>query len=226
VVKTLFSSEKMPMRSSDETSQAIAQSAARLVVEEGLDYAAAKRRALRNLGLPPRTGLPGNDELEDAVREHIALFCADTQAAELLALRLHARMWMQRLAAYRPHLGGAVWRGTATALSDLHLQLFVDDPKEVEFTLINQNMAYQASQSPGFKGQGVDVLSLHSRCPGLGAGAGSEIGVHLALHPFNDLRGALQPDDRGRTMRGDLAALDRLLASDLTENGPSRPHNV
>ena len=60
----------------------IASTTARLVVEEGLEWGPAKRRAVRQLGLPARTPLPDNDEVEDAVREYIALFCADTQPRE------------------------------------------------------------------------------------------------------------------------------------------------
>ena len=41
----------------------IAQTAARLVVEDGLDWGSAKRRALRELGLPARTALPDNEVL-------------------------------------------------------------------------------------------------------------------------------------------------------------------
>ena len=87
----------------------IAATAAALVVEEGLEYGAAKRRAIKQLALPARTGLPGNDELEDAVRDYIAVFCADTQPVELAALRGLALVWMERMAAFRPHLAGAVW---------------------------------------------------------------------------------------------------------------------
>lgn len=50
----------------------IAASAACFVVEEGLDYGAAKRRAVKHLGLPPRTELPGNEVVEAEVRNHIA----------------------------------------------------------------------------------------------------------------------------------------------------------
>ena len=107
----------------------IASTAARLAVEEGLEWGPAKRRALRVLGLPARTPLPDNTLVEAAVREHIALFCADTQPRELRALRQLALVWMERLAQFRPHLGGAVWHGTATRLSDIYLQLFCDDPK-------------------------------------------------------------------------------------------------
>ena len=54
----------------------IAAVAARLVAEEGLEYAAAKRQAVKQLGLPARTALPDNATLESAVREHIARLSA------------------------------------------------------------------------------------------------------------------------------------------------------
>ena len=85
--------------------------ASRLVVEEGLEFGAAKKRAVRQLGLPSRTALPDNDALKDAVREYIEIFCADTQPAELQALRELALTWMQRLPEFRPHLAGSVWHG-------------------------------------------------------------------------------------------------------------------
>ncbi len=101
----------------------IAASAARLVVEEGLEYGPAKRRAVKQLGLNGRAELPDNQQVEDAVVEYLAVFCADTQPQELAALRETAALWMGRLAEVRPHLTGAVWRGTATRLNDIHLQL-------------------------------------------------------------------------------------------------------
>ena len=42
----------------------IAATAARLVVEEGLEYGPAKTRAVRQLGLPARTRLPDNAVVE------------------------------------------------------------------------------------------------------------------------------------------------------------------
>ena len=102
--------------------QELAAVAARLVVEEGMEYSAAKRKAARDFGARPE--LPSNEQIEDAVREHIELFCADTQPAELQALREAALLWMGRLAEFRPHVSGAVWRGTATRLSSVHLDLY------------------------------------------------------------------------------------------------------
>lgn len=203
------------------TTTEIAATAARLVVEDGLEFGPAKRRALKLLGLPTRTPLPGNDELEEQVQDYIALFCADTQAAELLVLRQHAMLWMTRLAEFRPHLGGAVWRGTATRQNDIYLQLFCDDSKSAEIALIDQRVTYQAQRVTGFNGDEVDALSVHSFCPELN----EEIGVHLMIHDYDALRGALKVDPknavRGRAPRGDLAALGRMLgqiAAQVTEN--------
>ena len=185
----------------------IAATAARLVVEEGLAFGPAKHRALKALGLPGRTALPSNEVLEAEVLDYIALFCADTQADELRALREHAVVWMQRLSEFRPHLGGAVWQGWATRLSDIDLALFCDDPKSTEIALINQNLRYEAQTIQGMHGEPVEVLSLHSFCTALN----EDIGVHLRIYDLDDLRGALLPDALGRTPRGNLVALQRLL---------------
>jgi hypothetical protein len=185
----------------------IAATAARMVVEEGLEYGAAKRRAVKQLGLNSRAQLPNNDQLEEAVREYIDLFCADTQAAELLALRQLAALWMGRLAEFRPYLSGSVWRGTATALSDIYLQLFCDDPKSAEIKLIDHQVRYEVSTVQGFQGEAVDALSMVCACPGLTQKAV----VHLMIYDHDDLRGALKPDAQGRTQRGNLTALERLM---------------
>lgn len=185
----------------------IAATAARMVVEEGLEYGAAKRRAVKQLGLPARTALPDNLAVEDAVLEYIELFCADTQPAELRALRELALVWMERMAEFRPHLTGAVWQGTATRLSDIRIQLFCDDPKSAEIRLIDHNVDYEPQTVQGFRGEPVEALTLGSPCKALG----EVIGVHLLIYDLDDLRGALVPDARGRAPRGNLAAVQALL---------------
>ncbi|MEG0199295.1 MAG: hypothetical protein RR718_00955 [Comamonas sp.] len=193
----------------------IAQTAARMVVEEGLEWGPAKHRAVRQLGLPSRSALPDNEQLEAAVREYIELFCADTQPVELQALRELALVWMERLTEFRPHLAGAVWRGTATRLSDIYLQLFCDDPKSAEITLINNNVQYEPSTVTGFHGQPVEALSIHSLCKPLN----ESVGVHLMVYDRDDVRGALKPDSAGRSPRGDALALRKLMAQLEQENG-------
>ncbi|MDA8444500.1 hypothetical protein [Paracidovorax valerianellae] len=185
----------------------IANAAARLVVEEGLEWGPAKRRAVRQLGLPTRTPLPDNDLVEDAVREYIGLFCADTQPAELRALRELALVWMERMETFRPHLGGAVWHGTATRLSDIYLQLFCDDCKSAEIALIDHHVDYEPRTVTGFHGESVEALSISSHSQPLG----EMIGVHLLIYDLDDLRGALRPDARGRVPRGDIRAVRKLM---------------
>lgn len=194
------------------SAEEIAISAARLVVEEGLEYAAAKRRAARDLARHGGRGgraadLPPNEAVEEAVREHIALFCADTQPAELAALRRLALDWMRRLAPFRPHLAGAVWRGTATRLSSVHLELYCDDGKAAEIALVNAGVTFELA--PG-SGPEMSVLTVSSPCRELG----EPVTLHLHLQDHDDLRGALKPDGQGRTWRGDLGALERLLAAE------------
>jgi len=191
----------------DTVKSEISAVAARMVVEEGLEYGSAKRRAVKQLGLPGRTALPGNDEIEDAVVEYISVFCADTQPGELLALRRLALVWMERMAAFWPHLGGAVWHGTATRLSDIYIQLFCDDSKSAEISLIDHGVDYVPRTVTGFHGETVEALSVHAFCADLN----EEVGVHLLVYDRDDVRGALRPDAKGRTPRGDLVAVRRLL---------------
>ena len=191
----------------DSIKEEIAAVAARLVVEEGLEYGGAKRRAVKQLGLPDRTALPDNSLVDAQVEDYIAIFCADTQPQELRTLRRLALEWMERLHAYRPYIGGAVWHGAATRRSDIYLQLFCDDPKSAEIGLIDLGVRYEPSSVKGFTGNTVDALSIHARSPELG----EIVGVHLLIYDFDDLRGALKPDARGRSPRGDAAALRGLL---------------
>ena len=190
-------------------SQEIATTAARLVVDEGMEYGNAKRKALKLLGHQGagRGSLPGNEQVEDEVRNYLALFCDHTQPTELQALRRLALTWMERLAEFRPHLGGAVWRGTATRLSAIHLDLYCDDAKSAEIMLINKGIDYDVGSRPGVRGEPVDLLSIAAHCAGLG----ETVTLFLTILDHDDLRGALKPDQQGRSWRGDAQALRRLL---------------
>lgn len=192
----------------------IAAAAARLVVEEGMEYGPAKQRAARTLGKHSTrlADMPDNTAIEDEVRAYLALFCADTQPAELAALREVAAHWMERLAEFRPHLTGAVWRGTATRLSSVHLQLFCDDPKSAEIAMLNLGIDFDIGSAPGPRGQPVDLLRLASRSHALG----EEVTVFLTVLDHDDLRGGLKPDASGQTQRGDLTALRRLMMESET----------
>lgn len=191
----------------DDTLATVAATAARLVVEDGLEYQAAKQQAARQLGLGSRGPWPDNALMDAAVREHIAVFCPDTQAVELQALRELALVWMARLADFEPLLAGAVWLGTATRHSDIYLQLYCDDPKTAEFQLLDRRVDYQPGTVTGWRGEPVEVLTVRSRCEALS----QWVLVHLMLYDRDDVRGALKPDAQGQVLRGSAQALRRLM---------------
>jgi hypothetical protein len=195
----------------------LAAVAARRVVDEGQDYASAKRQAIKLLGMTgARVPLPDNGAMDAAVREHIAIFCADTQPAELRALREQALLWLERLAEFSPYLGGAVWHGTATRHSDIYIQLFCDDPKAAEWRLLDRGVDYQAGTVMGWKGEPVDALSLRVRCEPLDRW----VLVHLMVYDLDDVRGALKPDAQGRKPRGAAQAVQALLNEECNRMTP------
>ena len=195
----------------DREQQEVAQTAARMIVEDGLDYASARRKAMQAHGDGRRLReAPSNEAIEDEVRAHIAIFHADTQPAELRALREAALRWMLRLAEFRPHLGGAVWRGTATRQSIVRIDLYCDDTKAPELAFLNRGVDYESVSEPLGRGEHSMVLVIDER----NADLGDWVTLHFNVHDLDDLRGALKPDARGQSWRGDAAALQRRLEED------------
>jgi hypothetical protein len=192
--------------------QEVAQTAARLIVEDGLDYASARRKALQEHGEGGRRlrDAPSNEAIEDEVRAHIAIFHAETQPAELRALRETALRWMLRLSEFRPHLGGAVWRGTATRQSIVRIDLYCDDTKAPELALLDRGVDYETVSEPLGRGEHSLTLVVDER----NAELGDWVTIHLNVLDLDDQRGALRPDARGQTWRGDAVALRRLLEED------------
>jgi hypothetical protein len=140
-----------PVRSTsrgEDLKTAIAAAAARWIAEEGCDYATAKRRAAREvLGDATNIGaMPDNPLVESELRRYLRLFAADSQPAQLAALRRLALRWMHRLAEFNPHLVGAVLNGTATGHSGVHLHLYADSAKDVEIFLLNQSLSFDVHE--------------------------------------------------------------------------------
>jgi hypothetical protein len=200
----------------------IAIAAARMIAEDGLDYATAKRKAARQVVGETRVAgewLPDNDQIEEEIREYQALFQGDSQPALLRRLRYIAVDWMERLAPFHPYLTGAVLGGTAGEHSDVHLQVFCDNPKEVAIYFLNANIQYDVSETRHFAGRGyVETLSFLWRPANEGRDA-EPAGIHVALYESDDLRGAVRADARGRTARANLQAVQALL--DNSEAAPS-----
>jgi hypothetical protein len=122
----------------------VAQVAARMIAEHGIvDWSAAKKKAARELGLPERGTLPGDDEIEDALAEYHALFGGDEHRAMIRERREEALVWLRRFASFDARLVGGVAAGWATEHSDIRIELTTDDAKAIEFALLNGRIEYR-----------------------------------------------------------------------------------
>jgi len=116
----------------------VAHKAAQMMAEEGIsDYAFAKRKAAKFFGLDDGDALPSNDEINDAIKEHQAIYFDEEHEARLKVLRHEALSLMKKL------LTGGALDGTAGRYPTIHIQLYADSMKEVEFFLLNHNIAYE-----------------------------------------------------------------------------------
>jgi hypothetical protein len=146
----------------DPITDEIASVAARLIAEEGLDYASAKRNAVKAMRLAgKRVALPNNDLVLERLREYQSEYQSESQVATLAHLRLCALKWMDRMDSYTPLLAGAVWNGTANEHSSIHLLLFADDEKTLQIDLLNRGIQFDIGEVKGLDGQGeVPALAL------------------------------------------------------------------
>jgi hypothetical protein len=133
-----------PLSRQAQLRQLVAQQAARLMTEEGIaDYSFAKRKAARQLGMEDAHCLPGNAEIESALREYQELYYPEEQPEQLRKLRADALTVMRLLEPFDPHLTGAVLDGTAGRYAQTDIHLFADSDKEVEIFLLNNKIPYQ-----------------------------------------------------------------------------------
>jgi hypothetical protein len=131
----------------DQLRQLIAQTAARMMAEDGIhDFAYAKKKAGRQLGVSENSVLPTNAEIEEEIRLYHNIYNADEQPLELAKLRKTALMTMQMFARFNPHLTGSVLDGTAGKFSQTEIHLFADSAKDVEMFLLNQQIPFDSSE--------------------------------------------------------------------------------
>ena len=170
----------------------IAAAAARIMAEEGIDdFALAKRKAVRRLGAPQSEALPGNEEIEVALREYLALYQAEEHPERITELRRIALEAMRALEHFSPYLTGPVLAGLAGPYAQIDLQLFPESSKEVELFLLDRNIAYEASDERRYTGDRVRAVAVISL---------TWQGVPLRLSVFDprDERSALRTSLAGR----------------------------
>lgn len=187
----------------------IALEAARLISEHGLrDYRMAKRKAALHVGLVDETCLPGNREIDAALREHQRLFRADAQPRALRARREAARAAMRLLQRFEPRLVGAVLDGTADTHSPVSLHLFEETPDAVVMFLREHGIACEV------RARTLRVDRQRSAAFPVLLFDADGVPVDITVFPRDALRQApLDPVAERPQQRASLAALDALLGN-------------
>ena len=217
----------MPRESVSDVQIEIAAAAARLIAEDGLDYASAKRKAIEAIAGDcngARALMPENALVESELRRWLVTFEGARHVERLRALRQLALQLMQRLGAFQPHLIGAVLNGTATEHSDIRMHLFTDSAKDVEMFLLNEGVDFEVFDDEPAPGAAEEVLQFVIQ-PARTRGMPARVGVVLAIHGHDAIRvtprgassepGLHAVEASGRASR---AQLERLL--DDTEPAP------
>jgi len=195
----------------DRARQMLAQEAARIIVEQGIqDFRLAKIKAAERLGLSGRGSLPGNSEIQDAVSEHLKLFGRESHLNLLQMMRRAALSAMEILSPFSPRLVGPVLNGTAAANSPVNLHVFSDTPELIAMKLDEQQMSYKAYER-----------RLKSRRDQAETFAGfrflhDESSIEATVFPVDGMRQApISPVDGRPMKRADRSAVRMLLDQDV-----------
>lgn len=188
----------------------LAQTAARIMAESGLrDFAVAKRKAAEQLNIYNSRNLPGNEEIEVALREYQQLFQQD-QNQELLQLRQTALQAMKLLTPFSPRLVGPVLNGTADRHSTVYLHLFADTSEEVGIFLMQHKIPYQQDERRVHYGK-----NREERLPLFRFFAGEEA-IELTVFSINGMHNPpLSPVDGKPMRRAKAEELQQLIEEDF-----------
>ena len=135
---------RRPNPRADLLRQAVADEAARIMNEQGVDdFLLAKRKAAERLGVTDASILPRNTEIEAAMMAYHRLFAHDRHAADLTDLRRAALAAMRLMADFQPRLVGPVLNGSASAHSEINLHLFSETPEAVSLRLDERGVPHE-----------------------------------------------------------------------------------
>ena len=125
----------------------VAAEAARIMAPEGQrNYRIAKQKAAERIGVSARLALPGNKEVEQALRAYQGVVGGEQHTSHLVTLRQTALKVMRALDSFHPRLVGPVLEGTADRHSRVSLHLFNDPPDAVALHLAEKGLSYRQEQ--------------------------------------------------------------------------------
>lgn len=123
----------------------LAWAAARIIVQSELtDWSLARRKAVAELALAAHGApLPSDDEIIAEIKTYHALLSGEEWAQQLRAQREFALEAMAELVRFNPVLVGPVAEGWAHAGSEIRIELKPENPKEVEYALIDLGVEFE-----------------------------------------------------------------------------------
>jgi hypothetical protein len=194
---------------SENLRRALAQDAARIMAEHGIqDFLAAKRKAAARYGQVEAALLPSNSEIEAALVEYQRLFAGQSHDAGLRRQRSVALRIMTLMAPFQPRLVGPVLTGTATAYSDIQLHVFAERPEIVAFALMDRRIDHDITERK---------LRSHGEVTGVQPGLRFEFESYtfdVIIFPLDGIRQSPASPVDGRPMRrADAQEVELLLTA-------------
>jgi|TARA_B110000259_G_scaffold76116_1_gene89317 hypothetical protein len=121
----------------------VAARAAEIIMEEGItDYLFAKKKAAKYLGLLSSDRLPSNHEIDLALKDYQNIFQEEVDSEIVVKIRNEALTTMNLFKDFNPHLTGQLLDGLIPKFPKIQISLFTDNIKEVEYILLNKNIAF------------------------------------------------------------------------------------
>jgi len=121
----------------------VAARAAEIIMEEGItDYLFAKKKAAKYLGLLSSDKLPSNHEIDLALKEYQNIFQEEVDSEIVVKIKNEALTIMNLFKDFNPHLTGQLLDGLIPKFPKIQISLFTDNIKEVEYILLNKNIAF------------------------------------------------------------------------------------
>jgi len=191
----------------DQLRLAVAQEAARLMAEHGIeDFLLAKRKAAERLMINKALALPKNAEIEAALLERQRLFHGAQHHQQLHELRGAALQTMRLLREFKPRLVGSVLSGSATAHAEVNLHVFAEYAEQVVMRLDETGIVAQHAEKK-FRYD----LEQYRSFPSFKFIAGRQP-IEIVVFPLDGIRQAPASPVDGKPMaRADLAEVQALL---------------
>jgi hypothetical protein len=200
--------KRAPTRS-DHLRSAVAEEAARLMAEHGIqDFRIAKLKAAERYSVSDGALLPRNTEIEAALLSRQRLFGGPQHERSLQEQRQLALAAMRLLQKFEPRLVGPVLTGSATEHSDIQLHVFCDTPETVYMQLMDQRYTYDVFERR-LRLSAERQITVPSVRFEMGAGT-----IEAFVFPRDGIRQApVSPVDGKPMRRADLNEVQLLLAT-------------